>query len=54
MKKKIGIFAIQIIIIAISFFIGLNFYEKEDANRDGEVDIKDLIRVQKYILSEEK
>lgn len=47
--KIIKLIWVLILMIA-SFFIGLNFYQKEDVNHDRKVDIKDLLIVQKYIL----
>ncbi|MBQ7139978.1 MAG: hypothetical protein IJO32_00565 [Bacilli bacterium] len=41
-----------IIIIMLGILINRTQYRPEDANRDGIVDIKDLLRVQKYILGE--
>ena len=55
MKNKIKYLILTIVIILISiasFFIGLNFYNRYDVNRDGIVDIKDLLGVQKYIINQ--
>ena len=48
MKIILGIIAI-IIFIIICWHLS---FQKEDVNRDGKVDIKDLLIVQKYILEE--
>lgn len=50
-KKLINLFLIIILTIT-SFFIGLNLYQKEDVNRDGKVDVCDLLILKKYILKE--
>lgn len=53
MKNKIKylLLAIAFIVVAfLSFYIGLNFYHQYDANRDGQVDIRDLLKVQKYLI----
>lgn len=47
-KCKIAILIILLMIV--SFLIGLNFYENEDVNHDGKVDVVDLLRVKKCIL----
>ena len=41
-----------IIIIMLSILIYRTNYRPEDVNRDGKVDISDLLRVQKYILGD--
>ena len=55
MKNKIknSLLAIVFITVAfLSFYIGLNFYHQYDADRNGQVDIKDLLVVQKYLIEE--
>ena len=64
MKSKDIALAIIFIITLINFVIGItliyglsgncNVYQKEDVNRDGVVDIKDLLIVQKNILSQKE
>jgi hypothetical protein len=48
MKTKTKV--LLVLIMFIMFFLGMSCYQPEDVNRDGKVDIKDLLQVQKYIL----
>ena len=48
MKTKTKV--LLVLIMFIMLFLGMNFYQPEDVNRDGKVDIEDLLQVQKYIL----
>ena len=50
MKKTFGIIILIIILMVVSFFVGLNFYKNEDVNHDGKVDVVDLLLLKKYIL----
>lgn len=57
MKNKIKYSILTIVFISIvflSFYIGLNFYHPYDANRDGEVDIRDLLVTQKHLIEEKE
>jgi hypothetical protein len=49
MKKVIKL----LIIIAISFFTKIGLYNPYDINCDGVVDVRDLLRLQKYIIKKE-
>ena len=48
MKTKTQV--LLILIMFIMLFLEMSYYKPEDVNRDGKVDIKDLLQVQKYIL----
>lgn len=50
MKKKIISLIIIIVLMISSFLLGMSFYNKYDVNRDGNVDIKDLLKLQKYLI----
>lgn len=52
MESKIKEILLMVVLFLVGIFIGLHFYKNEDVNRDGKVDIKDLLIVQKYILEE--
>lgn len=57
MKNKIK-YIINLIVIMlisiISFYAGLNFYHPYDANRDRQVDIRDLLVTQKYLIEKKE
>lgn len=53
MKKKIINLILVLILSICSFYAGLNFYHQYDANRDGQVDIKDMLTIQKYLIEKE-
>ena len=50
MKKKIISLIIIIVLMISSFLFGMSFYNKYDVNHDGNVDIKDLLKLQKYLI----
>lgn len=56
MKNKIKYIITLIVIMLISiisFYVGLNFYDRHDVNRDRQVDIKDMLTIQKYLIEKE-
>lgn len=54
MKKKIINLILALILAICSFYAGLNFYHPYDANRDGKVDIRDLLKTQKYLIEKKE
>lgn len=54
MKKKVKYLILVVLITLFIVFIKLNSFEPEDVNRDGKVDILDLLKVQKHIIENEE
>lgn len=54
MKKKVLNLILILILSICSFYAGLNFYHQYDANRDGQVDIRDLLVTQKYLIEKKE
>ena len=56
MKNKIKYLILTIVFISIvflSFYLGLNFYNPYDVNRDGKVSALDYALIKNYIMNEE-
>lgn len=57
MKNKIKYIIILIVIMLISiisFYAGLNFYDRHDVNRDGKVSAVDYVLIKNYIMNEKE
>lgn len=50
MKKIVSFFIVIILILETSFIFYLLSYDRRDVNKDGSIDIKDMLLIQKYIL----
>lgn len=53
MKNKIIYIIILIVILlvsVISFYVGLNLYDRHDVNRDGKVSAVDYVLIKNYIM----
>lgn len=53
MKKILIIISLLLNLLLIGVIIYILSFKKEDVNKDGEVNVLDLLIVQKYILEEE-
>lgn len=57
MKNKIKYLILTIVFISIVFlslYIGLNFYNPYDANKDGKVSAVDYVLIKNYIMNEKE
>ena len=50
MKNKIVQIIKYLIILKVGIFIGLNFFDNKDVNRDGRVSPQDYVEIKNYIM----